>query len=76
MELRTISRIERLNNSVNGNPRFRFDFDDGTGANLQSDSSFGYEVNNPGFREGDTVNVQFSRNGAVEFMRTISEEPK
>lgn len=76
MELRTISNINRLNNSPNGNPRFRFDFDDATSANLQSDSSFGYEVGNPGFRVGDTVNVSFSHAGTVEYMRTISEESK
>lgn len=76
MELRTISRIERLNNSVNGCPRFRFHFDDATSANLQSDSSFAYEVGNPGFREGDAVKVSFSRAGTVEYMRTISEESK
>lgn len=73
MELRTISRIERLKNSAHGNPRFRFHFDDATSANLQSNSAFGYEVGNPGFREGDTVQVSLSRAGTVEYMRTAGE---
>lgn len=76
MELRTISRIKRLKNSNNGNPRFRFYFDDETSALLKSNAAFGYQVGNPGLREGDTVNVQFSSNGAVEFMRTTSEASK
>lgn len=76
METKTISRTKRLKNSANGNPRFHFHFDDATSAVLQSDSSFGYEVGNPGFREGDTVSVSFSHAGLVEYMRTTSEEAK
>jgi hypothetical protein len=65
---RTISRIERLKNSVNGNPRFRIGFDDGSTAHSQSDASFGYAVGNPGMREGDAVTVEFSRAGKITHM--------
>lgn len=70
LPLRTISRIERLENSRNGNPRFRFFFDDATTNDLQSDAAFGYEVGNPGFREGDTVEVSFTDAERVSHMRT------
>jgi hypothetical protein len=64
----TIASIERLNLSSNGNPRFRFQFGDGSSALSQSDAAFGYEVGNPGFRAGDRVGVKFSRAGRVEHM--------
>jgi hypothetical protein len=66
---RTIAWIERLRSSTNGNPRFRFHFEGAGCADLMSDAAFGYEVGNPGFREGCTVNVSFTPAGRVRFMR-------
>ena len=42
----TIDRLERLNNSVNGNPRFRIYFTDGQTAVTQSDASIAYGLEN------------------------------
>lgn len=79
---KTIAHTERLGNSANGNPRFRFhwaskgegdDWVDGGASDLQSDVAFGYEVGNPGFRDGDTVDVKFSKAGSVEFMRAVTD---
>lgn len=67
----TILRIDRLPSSRNGNPRFRFTFTDGSAANLQSDAGYGYEVGNPGHREGDTLEFTFSRRGTVEYARPV-----
>lgn len=44
--VKTALRAERLNNSRNGNPRYRLHFDDGTSALTQSDSSCAYEIGN------------------------------
>lgn len=68
MILKTISRIERLNSSVNGNPRFRFHFTDATSAITSSDAAIGYEIGNPGYREGCTVAVEFTRAGRIAYM--------
>lgn len=40
-----IHSYERLNNSVNGNPRYRFHTSEGA-FTLHSDSGYGYEVTN------------------------------
>ena len=69
MERLTIKTIDRMNSSVNGNPRFHFTFTNGRVAPLMSDSGFGYEVGNPGYREGDTVLVEFTRAGNVRYMK-------
>lgn len=71
LERRVIERTERLNSSVNGNPRFRFYFTDGSDADLSSDASFGYEAENPEYRAGRTVDVSFTRAGRVEYMRPV-----
>lgn len=70
---RVLSATERLTCSNMGNPRFRFRFDDGSSAVLQSNSGFGYEVGNPGFRDGDAVDVAFSRAGTVRYMRAVPQ---
>lgn len=74
LERRTIERTERLTNSVNGNPRFRFYFTDGSVADLSSDASFGYEAENPEYRPGRTVDVCFTRAGRVEYMKPVATD--
>ena len=68
---RTIESITRLKSSVNGNPRFRIDFTDGSSAQTQSDAMFGYAVGNPGMREGSRVSVQFTRAGRISHMNPV-----
>jgi hypothetical protein len=68
-----ISRYERLNNSYNGNPRYRIYWGDGTSSVTSSDHSFCYAIGNPSFRPGDTVEVSFTKAGRVQDMRTRAE---
>lgn len=44
--IKTITRLERLSNSRNGNPRYRLHFDDATSALTQTDSACAYELQN------------------------------
>lgn len=67
-EIRRIESIERLNSSVNGNPRFRFHFHGGEAADSMSDASFCYAVGNPGMREGDLVRIERTRAGNIAHM--------
>lgn len=69
----TISSIERLALSRNGNPRFRMTFADGRVAETQSDASYGYAVGNPGHRPGDTIEVTWSRAGKIAFAKSVPE---
>jgi hypothetical protein len=49
--INTIESLERLNNSVNGNPRYRVHFVDGTSMLTQSDASIGYAIGNPEYQD-------------------------
>ena len=60
-----ITHLERLNNSVNGNPAFMVTFDDGTSHRTQSDASVSYEIQNPEFR--GLVHVWLSKRGSIEY---------
>lgn len=62
---KTLTRIERLKSSVNGNPRFRLGFDDATSAITSSDYGFCYEIGNEGMREGDSVRVSTTAAGRI-----------
>ena len=73
MERKVIMYYERMNSSVNGNPRFYINFDDGTNAPMMSDSSTSYEIGNPDMREGSTVDVEFTRSGNIRYMRAITD---
>jgi hypothetical protein len=46
MSIRTIDWVKRLNNSVNGNPRYQVTFTDGSSAITKSDSSCAYDIQN------------------------------
>lgn len=67
-DIKKIESIERLNLSVNGNPRFRFTFSDGEVADSMSDAGFCYAVGNPGMRVGDTVGIEYTRAGRIRHM--------
>ena len=70
--IRVIESYTRLNNSVNGNPRYRITFADGLTAQTASDHSFAYGVGNPDMREGSTVRVEFTRAGRISHMNPVS----
>ena len=67
---RRIDWLERMTNSVNGNPRFRIHFTDGSSAVSQSDAAFCYGLEN---REnfGVDVVVTFTKAGRVADLRTV-----
>lgn len=62
--VKRIEKLDRLNNSANGNPRYRVHFTDGTDAITSSDRSFCYAIANPEMR-GD-VEVTYTRAGRIE----------
>lgn len=66
-ERKQVSSLERLNNSVNGNPRYRVTFTDGTSAVTQSDASFCYGITNPDMR--GELEVTYTRAGKIADMR-------
>ena len=67
-DIKAIRAIVRLKNSVNGNPRFRFYFTDGTAATSSSGRPFCYQVGGGGMCEGDEVKVEYTRAGRIENM--------
>ncbi len=67
-DTRTIVAMERAGCSVNGNPRFRIVFTDGTIALTMSDAGFCYAIGNEGMRVGSTVRIEFTRAGRIRSM--------
>jgi hypothetical protein len=74
-EIKTISRISRINSSVNGNPRYEVGFDDATTAISSSDHGWCYTVGNPGMKVGDTVSVTYTKAGRIENMESANKTP-
>jgi hypothetical protein len=72
MHRKVIQSYERRNSSVNGNPRYRFHFTDGTTHDGMSDAGWAYAVGNPGMREGSTVDIELTRAGNIRIMREVS----
>lgn len=68
MQTKTILRYDRLRSSVNGNPRFRFVFTDGTMLDSSSDAGWCYGVGNPDMREGSRVSIELTRAGRIRIM--------
>jgi hypothetical protein len=75
VEVLTLAACERLNDTVNRNPRYRIAFRGGLVALSQSDASWTYAMGNPGMRAGDRVMVTFSRAGRIVHMEPWSGEP-
>jgi len=67
--VRTILRYDRLRSSVNGNPRYRVTFEDGSAHNGMSDAGWAYAMGNPEMREGSRVRVDLTRAGNIRSMR-------
>ncbi len=63
MPTKRITELKRLNSSVNGNPRYRVTFDDGSSAITQSDAMFCYAITNPEMRSD--VIVTYTRAGRI-----------
>ena len=69
-EQKTILSYERMKSSVNGNPRYRVVFTDGTIAPMMPDSGTSYEIGNSDMREGCRVEVDFTPSGKIRWMRS------
>jgi hypothetical protein len=67
--VKIIERYERRNSSVNGNPRYRFYFTDGSVHDGMSDAGWAYAVGNPEMREGSDVQVELTRAGNIRVLR-------
>lgn len=63
-EIKIISSLERINNSVWGNPRYRVYFTDGTSTLTMSDASINYGITNPEYRDVPVV-FTFTRAGRI-----------
>jgi hypothetical protein len=69
-EIHAIDHTVRLNNTVNGNPRYRVYFTDGTEAVTQSDASVAYGIENSDM-QGVPLLISFSRNGTIVYAKKV-----
>jgi hypothetical protein len=67
----TITRLTRLNNSVNGNPRYEVGFDNARSLQTSSDHSFVYGIES---LQGKQVHVFLSRASKIVDLQAIIEE--
>ena len=70
MTTRHIDYLDRLVNTVNGNPRFRVHFTDGSSALTQSDAAWTYGLTNRENTEND-VEVTFTKSGRISDLRPV-----
>lgn len=63
--IRTIDRLERLNNSVNGNPRYRVYFTDGSFAVTSSDAACSYDLPNIMRHTEPEVTITWTKAGRI-----------
>jgi hypothetical protein len=74
----TIESLEGLSCSVNGNPRYKVHYSFvGLGSHYdsaitKSDSAFNYEIGNPGYRAGDTVELSFTKAGRISAIESVA----
>jgi hypothetical protein len=73
--VRVIESVKRLNNSVNGNPRYRVTFTDGSSALTKSDSSVAYDIQNLSHsrERGRDLLVTWTRAGRIEMLKPVPE---
>lgn len=63
-----VVKTNRLNNSVNGNPRYSVVFDDGSVIETQSDAAVNYGITNPEYRD-EPHDAELSRAGRLVYLR-------
>ena len=68
-----IDYVERMNSSVNANPRYWVHFTNGEAYQTQSDASINYEINNLTGREykEKPVTVEITRNNRIIDIKVI-----
>jgi len=65
-----IDKLERMNNSVNGNPRFRVHFSNGLVSQTTVDDDLGYGIQNYVGKERPLLDVEFGTHyGTVQVNR-------
>lgn len=62
-DIRTIAQMDRLKNSVNGNPRYRIRFTDGTSGLTKVDAGFVYSLGES--YVGKAVSVSWEQHGSA-----------
>jgi hypothetical protein len=62
----TVTRLERMRNSVNGNPKYRVGFDNGRSHVTMADAGFCYGITNPEMR--GQVDVWLTKAGTIRAM--------
>lgn len=75
MMIRTIHTLTRLNNSVNGNPRYRVTFTDGSAHDTSADAGFCYGLTNPEYRNVEVI-VTLTRAGRIANIETMDAARK
>lgn len=68
----TISRVERVGTSTNGNPTFDVFFEDAPTARTQTDASVGYEIDNPEWL-GARVMVTVTPSGRIRYVQHVKD---
>ena len=68
----TVKEVERLNNSVNGNPRYKVKTIQGDYI-TQSDSGHVYGFEYYRLERGDTINVELSKSGRITSATLLQE---
>jgi len=76
----TIHKLERKNNSVNGNPKYEVYYSDENGnfdhATTASDHSFCYGITNDIYRESDPkvlATLEFTRSGRISDFKVVKK---
>ena len=73
--LALIEKIERATSSVNGNPAWILTLvEDGETVTRRtsSDAAVGYEIGNPGYRAGCTVEVTTTKAGRITYLNAVN----
>lgn len=68
-----IHQLERLQNSQQGNPKYRVQFTDGTPAETATDSSIAFVITNSEYRAGDVL-VTFNSRGKIINVEPIADK--
>jgi hypothetical protein len=69
-ELKKIFKLQRLENSKMGNPRYNVIFDDRTEAKTQVNAGFVYSID--GSWEGKAVTVKYNQKGLIEDLKLFN----
>lgn len=72
-QTKTIDHLERMNNSYNGNPRFRVYFTDGTSYRTSPDAMFCYGIENPEYRAPALVEIELDGRENIVYAEPVKD---